>query len=88
MYVQPFTITALDIHRDGIYMIKFFEIIVKNLSDQRFDYAQQQVNSLDFTLTISFNFYDIEYLLDESKVLELGNGSTNYSKDLTLCIKV
>jgi len=72
MYVQPFTITALDIHRDGIYMIKFFEIIVKNLSDQRFDYAQQQVNSLDFTLTISFNFYDIEYLLDESKVLELG----------------
>lgn len=72
LYVNPFTITALDIHRDAIYTIKFFEIIVKNLSDQRFDYAQQQVNNMDFTVTISFNFYDIEYLLDESKVLELG----------------
>jgi len=72
LFLQPFTITALDIHRDGIYVIKFFEIILKNLSDQRFDYAQQQVNSQDFTLTFSFNFFDIEYLLDKSKVLELG----------------
>lgn len=72
LFLKPFTITALDIHRDGIYVIKFFEIILKNLSDQRFDYAQQQVSNLDFTLTFSFNFYDIEYLLDESKVLELG----------------
>ena len=72
LYVNPFTITALDIHRDGIYVIKFFQIILKNLSSNNFDYAQQKVSAKDFELTFSFNFYDIEFLLNQSKVLELG----------------
>jgi len=72
-FVYPFTITCVDIHRDAIYRIKFYEIILKGLSDMNFNYSQQKVNAKDFTLTFHFNFYDIEFLLDRSKVLELGD---------------
>lgn len=71
-WVNPFTITSLDIHRDAIYVIKFYEIILKSLSDNDFNYSQQKVSSKDFTMTFNFNFYDIEFLLNKSKVLELG----------------
>ena len=71
-WVNPFTITGVDIHRDAIYVIRFYEIILKGLSDNTFNYSQQKVNSKEFTMTFHFNFYDIEFLLDKSKVLELG----------------
>jgi hypothetical protein len=80
LYVKPFTITALDIHRDGIYKINFFEIILNSLGDNKFDYSQQKVTSKEFTMTFNFNFYDIEFLLDKSKVLELGQVPTIIQK--------
>ena len=73
LFLNPFTITALDIHRDGIYVIKFFQIILKSLGGNTFDYSQQKVSAKEFELTFSFNFYDIEFLLNQSKVLELGS---------------
>jgi hypothetical protein len=72
-FVTPFTITCLDIHRDAIYVIRFYEIIIKGLSDNTFNYSQQKVNAKEFTLTFHFNFYDIEFLLNKSKIIELGN---------------
>ena len=72
-WVNPFTITCVDIHRDAIYAIRFYEIILKGLSDNTFNYSQQKVNAKEFTMTFHFNFYDIEFLLNQSKVLELGN---------------
>ena len=72
LYVNPFIMSALDIHRAEIYKIKFFEIIIKGLTDLKFDYAQQKVTSADFTMNFSFNFYDVEFVLNQSKVLELG----------------
>lgn len=71
-FLNPFTITCVDIHRDAIYLIKFYEIILKSLSDNDFNYSQQKVSAKEFTMTFNFNFYDIEFLLNESKVLELG----------------
>jgi len=71
LFLMPFTLTALDIHRDAIYVVNFKEVIVKNLTDNRFDYSQEKLSSPDFTMTLSFNFYDIEFLLTKSKVLEL-----------------
>jgi len=71
-FVAPFTITCVDIHRDAIYVIRFYEIILKSLNDNDFNYSQQKVNSKDFTMTFNYNFYDIEFLLNKSKVLELG----------------
>jgi len=72
-WLDPFKITAVDIHRDAIYEIKFYEIILKGISDNPFNYSQQKVNSKDFTAIFNFNFYDIEFLLNKSKVLELGS---------------
>jgi hypothetical protein len=72
-FLEPFTITCVDIHRDAIYVIRFYEIILKSLSDNTFSYSQQKVNAKEFTITFHFNFYDIEFLLNQSKVLELGN---------------
>ena len=80
LYLNPFTITAVDIHRDGIYTIIFKEIILKSLSENKFDYSQQKVSSKEFTLTFHFNFYDIEFLLDRKKVLELGTVPTIIQK--------
>ena len=71
-FVNPFTITCVDIHRDAIYVIRFYEIILKGLSDNTFNYSQQKVNAKEFTMNFHFNFYDIEFLLNRSKVLELG----------------
>jgi hypothetical protein len=72
-FLEPFTITCVDIHRDAIYVIRFYEIILKALSDNTFNYSSQKVNAKEFTITFHFNFYDIEFLLNQSKVLELGN---------------
>ena len=72
-FVNPFTITCVDIHRDAIYVIRFYEIILKGLSDNTFNYSQQKVNAKEFTMNFHFNFYDIEFLLNKSKVLELGS---------------
>ena len=71
-FIGPFTITCVDIHRDAIYVIKFYEIILKSLSEINFNYSQQKVNAKDFTMAFHFNFYDIEFLLNKKKVLEVG----------------
>ena len=71
-FLDPFTITCVDIHRDAIYVIRFYEIILKSLSDNDFNYSQQKVNAKEFTMTFNYNFYDIEFLLNRAKVLELG----------------
>jgi hypothetical protein len=70
LYINPFLLTAVDIWRDAIYRIKFFEIIAISLSDNTFDYSQQKTNSKEFTVTFKFNFIDVEFILDKSKVLE------------------
>ena len=56
------------------------QVILKSLSDKTFDYSQQKVNEQTFTLTFGFNFYDIEFLLDNTKVLEIGTLPTIIQK--------
>lgn len=72
LHLEPFSLISLDIHRDGIYQINFYQIILKGLSGNNFDYSQQKVTSKEFELTFSFNYYSIDFLLNKSKVLELG----------------
>jgi len=80
LYINPFILTAVDIHRDAIYMIKFLEIIAITISENIFDYSQQKVNAKEFTVTFKFNFADIEFLLNRSKLLELGTVPTIIQK--------
>ena len=72
LYVNPFLLTSVDIHRDAIYSIKFFEILCISLSDMNFDYSSQKVSAKEFTMTFKFNYIEIEFLLNQSKVMELG----------------
>lgn len=71
-FLHPFTVTCLDIHRDAIYIIRFYELILKSLSDNTFNYSQMKTNAKEFTMTFNYNFWDIEFLMDRSKVLEIG----------------
>lgn len=80
LYVKPFILTTVDIHRDAIYEIKFLEIIAMSLSENTFDYSHQKVSAKEFTLTFKFNFTEIEFLLNKSKVLELGKVPTIIQK--------
>ncbi len=80
MYINPFILTAVDIWRDAIYRIKFMEIIAIGLSDNTFDYSQQKTNSKEFTITFKFNFTDVEFLLNQSKILEVGSIPTIIQK--------
>ncbi len=68
-YVTPFTLTCLDAKRDGIYVIRFYEIILKNLQELTFNYSQQKVSNKEFTMTFHFNFYEVEFLLNQRKLL-------------------
>ena len=76
LHINPFTIQSLDIHRDVVYTIKFFEIIIKTITNQIFDYSQQKLSDKEFTLTAYFNFIDIEFNLNQSKVLEIAEVPT------------
>jgi hypothetical protein len=69
-FVSPFTITCVDIHRDAIYNIRFYEIIIKGMQEMTFNYSQQKIANKEFTMNFHFNLYDVEFLLDKSKVLE------------------
>ena len=71
LYINPFKLTAVDIHRDAIYEIRFLEIIMASISEMQFDYSQQKVNAKDFTINFKFNFVEVEFLLNKSKVFEL-----------------
>ena len=73
LYINPLVMDVIDIHRDVIYSIKFFEIIGVSISDITFDYSQQKVNPKEFTVTFKFNFIDIEFNLNKSKVLGIMN---------------
>lgn len=76
-YVEPFSITAVDIHRDAIYKLSFREIIMVSLSENRFSYNDQAFSEKTFTLTVNFNWYDIEFLLNKKSILEVENNNVS-----------
>ena len=77
LFIKPFTITALDINRDAIYNIIFKQIIAYNLSDNTFDYSQQKIVNKEFTLGIKYNFIEMDFLLNPSKILDLKSDIPN-----------
>lgn len=80
IYVEPFILTALDIHRDAIYQVKFKDIIFKSISENNFNYSVQRIQAKEFTCTFIYDFIDIEYMVDRKKLLELGTIPTIIQK--------
>jgi hypothetical protein len=73
LFINPLTIKAVDIHRDEIYAINFFEIISTTIGNLVFDYSSQRVQKKEFTMTLKFNFIDFQFSMNKSKILELGS---------------
>lgn len=71
VFAEPFQIITLDIHRDAIYQVDFREIILSNISEIVFSYSQQSFEEQTFTLNFNYNFYEIEFIINGEKVLEL-----------------
>jgi len=80
IYIEPFILTALDIHRDAIYQVKFKDIIFKSISENNFNYSVQRIQAKEFTCTFIYDFIDIEYMVDRKKLLELGTIPTIIQK--------
>lgn len=72
LYVAPFILTCLDIHRDAIYQVKFKDIIFKSISENNFNYSNQRIQSKEFTCTFIYDFIDVEYMATGNKLLQLG----------------
>lgn len=83
-YTAPFILSVLDINRDEIYQIKFREIIMKNISERTFNHSQQAVDAKNFTVTLNFNYWDIEFMLDKNKILVMGDDGEPVIKDNTI----
>jgi hypothetical protein len=79
-YINPFILTAVDIWRDAIYRIQFIQLIAISLSENTFDYSSQKTNAKEFTMVFRFNYTDVEFLLNKSKVLETTNIPTIIQK--------
>jgi hypothetical protein len=75
MYIPPMKLTVLDAHRDAIYEINFSQILGVSMSDLEFDYSQQLYSNKEFTVVFKFNYLEIDFLLNKSKVLELSKVS-------------
>lgn len=71
IFSNPFQVISLDIHRNAIYNINFREILLTNLSEITFAYNQQSFDERTFNLTFKYNFFNIEFILNQDKVLEL-----------------
>jgi hypothetical protein len=72
-YIAPFSVTAVDIKRDAIYDIKFREIIAKTLSEIRMSYSEQKYTDKTFTVNFSFNWYEMDFKINPTKILEVDN---------------
>lgn len=77
LFINPFTITALDVNRDAIYNIIFKQIIAYSLSENIFDYSQQKIVNKEFTLNIKYNFIEMDFLLNPNKILDLKSDIPN-----------
>lgn len=71
IYSKPLMVKVLDIYRDIIYTVKFTDTIFTGISDNTFSYSDQKVSNKEFTVTVNFNFIEIDFELDNSKLLEL-----------------
>lgn len=70
-HTSPLILTSLDQYRDAMVEVKFSDVIFNTLSENIFAYNQSQFSEKTFTITATFTFIDIEYLLEPNKILRL-----------------
>ena len=75
LFVEPLVKTTLDPWRNGLFALKYYQVVLLSISETTFDYSVQKLNAQEFTLTFSFNFYELESLLMKNKILDVNNKS-------------
>lgn len=70
-YINPFMVKNIDLNRDELYTISFRELILKNISDNKFSYNNQAYSESTFNLSFQYNWFDIEFSLYPSKILDI-----------------
>ena len=75
LYVEPITVSSLDPYRNSIYTIKYYQVILLSLSETTFDYSVQKVNPSEFILTFAFNFMELDFNLNKSRLINVNNPS-------------
>jgi len=73
LFINPLTITTLDMWRNSVYQIRFYQLVAMNLSECLFDYSVQKINAAEFTVTFNFNFIELDFLLNKTKIIDVGN---------------
>lgn len=73
LFIQPFVLTSLDIFRNAVYQIRFYELIAVSLSENLFDYSIQKINPKEFTMTFRFNYFENEFLFNKRKIIDKGS---------------
>src|SRR6266403_269723 len=81
-FVEPFTITVLDFERREHFKIYVKEILIKSLSDIRMANNDKGVDEKDFTLSLSFNYIDMEYMPRYGEGTTDGTKIEDYSNQL------
>ena len=75
LHINPFTITTLDMWRNSVWQIRFYQLIAVSLSDTLLDYSTQKVNAPEFSVTFRFNWIEKEFLFNKTKILSTDNAS-------------
>jgi hypothetical protein len=69
-FMEQIMIQIIDEYRDEIYRIVFKEVIIKNMSEFVMQYNNQLNEDNTFTITFTYNFMDIEYVIDNSDIIK------------------
>ena len=75
LHINPFTVTTLDMWRNSVWQIRYYQLIAMNLSDTLLDYSVQKVNAPEFSVTFRFNWIEKEFLFNKTKILATNNSS-------------
>jgi len=64
-YIPYFLVHILDKDGDTIYTIVYKEVLLKSISENRLSYNVMDFSEKTFTVTFTYNFIDIRYMIDD-----------------------
>lgn len=69
-YIPYLHLSILDKDGDIIYNINFKEILLKSISENRLSYNVTDVSEKTFSITFTYNFIDVIWMVDDKKPIE------------------
>lgn len=76
-HIDSFIMYVLNIGRRMIYTTFFDRLIVSNVSDYTFDFADYQLQDSTFTVGFKYNFIEMKYLPIPESLIELSQNPSN-----------